>query len=160
VSEAKPPVDAAAVAGLGRRNVDGVQDDVLPPQGCSRRGTNSANAGCAVGSHLGAEPTRRHVWSSRPATRGVGRPCARNPSRMTPKAGQARNPTFTNMRAPCAQVRHKDSRAGQDEDSFSRHPPRMIRKYAIPPSNSTPRATTTAMARPEISSVSTIRSTT
>ena len=26
-----------------------------------------------------------------------------------PKAGQARNPTFTNMRAPCAQIQHKDT---------------------------------------------------
>ena len=32
---------------------------------------------------------------------------------LFPKAGQARNPVFTNMCAPCAQVQHKDSEAGQ-----------------------------------------------
>jgi len=37
----------------------------------------------------------------------------------TPKAGQARNPTFTNMRAPCEQIQHKDSKtslAGYNND--------------------------------------------
>ena len=38
---------------------------------------------------------------------------------MTPKAGQARNPTFTNMRAPCAQVRQKDSKLLSDRSPDS-----------------------------------------
>ena len=32
---------------------------------------------------------------------------------LQPKPRQVRNPTFTNMRAPCAQVQHKDTKAGQ-----------------------------------------------